>query len=146
MINWPVVLCGFFPLIACYITIPWFRAAVNRRLTFKPFDYDALDEILTDGMPEKLTISCLQATYRVNSPAHSHIDIYAHKDNVAVVRMLVDPNFPIARCFHDVLNANINAFAVKSHRPPTLIINQCLYPVVEYEYDDQYLLIYLKHK
>lgn len=146
-IPWYVMfMIGMLPLSTCYVVFPWFRAAVNRRLTFKPLDYDALDEILTGGMPERVTITCLQAAYRSNTPAHSHVDIYPHKENVAVIRMLVDPNFPIARTFHKVLIDNYSAFAVKSNRAPLITINQCVYPVVEYEYDDTYLLIYVKHK
>ncbi|AWY08531.1 hypothetical protein HOT49_gp272 [Erwinia phage vB_EamM_Alexandra] len=146
-IPWYVMFAvGMLPLSTCYVVFPWFRAAVNRRLTFKPLDYDALDEILTNGMPEKVTITCLQAAYRANVPTHSHVDIYPHKDNVAVIRMLVDDNFPIARIFHNVLIDNYNAFAVKSNRAPLVTINQCIYPVVEYEYDDTYLLIYVKHQ
>lgn len=145
-IWWPSIAIGFLPLVTCYVTFPWFRAAVNRRLTFKPLDYDALDQILVNGLPERMTIECLQAKYKANQPEHSHVDIYPHKQGVAVIRMLVDEAFPIARIFHDVLSHNISALCMKSNKPPVIVINQSVYSVLNYEYDDTYLLIYIEHE
>lgn len=146
-IWWPtIIICFALPMSACYATIPWFRAAVNRRLTFKPFDYDALTQIFERGLPERLTIECLQATYKGNTPEHLFVDIYPHKENVAAVRFRVDEDFPIARIFHNALVGNYSALCIRSKKPPVLSINQSVYRVIEYEYDSQYLLIYLKHE
>lgn len=139
---------GLIPLACCYVTIPWFRTAVNRRLTFQPLDYDAVKEILDDGMPERLELECLQASYKSNKIGafESHIDFYPHRDGVVVCRMKVDPAFPIAPMFHKVLVSNINALCVKSKQPPMIRVNYSTYPVVEFDYDDKYLLIYFKHQ
>lgn len=143
-IPWYVMFAvGLIPLACCYIVFPWFRAAVKRRVTFKPLNYDSLNQILADGMPERLSIECLQAGYHGTFLPHTHIDIYAHKNNTAVIRMRVDEKMPIARMFHSVLVDNINAFALPSSKPPLIVINQCAYTVLEYEYDDEYLLIYV---
>ena len=146
MMPWYVaVMVGLIPLATCYFVFPWFRAAVNRRLTFKPLDYDALTEIYRKGMPNALVIECLQARYRANVEHHSHVDIYPHGIGMAVIRFVVDEKFPVARIFHDVLSANISALCIKSKKAPKIEINQSVYQVLEYEYDDQFLLIYVKH-
>ncbi|EBY9527388.1 hypothetical protein D5P86_00200 [Salmonella enterica subsp. enterica serovar Infantis] len=145
-IWWPSIIISFLPVATCYVVFPWFRAAVNRRLTFKPLDYDALSYILDNGMPERLSIECLQAKYKSNAPQHTHIDIYPHKEGIAVIRMTVDEDFPIARIFRDVLIDNITALCLKSHKPPMIVINQSAYRVQEYEFDNYYLFIYVKHQ
>ena len=75
-IYWPTILICLTPLLACYATIPWFRAAVDRRLMFKPFDYDALTDIYANGMPERMRIECLHAKYTAFQENHSHVDIF----------------------------------------------------------------------
>lgn len=144
-IWWPTILICLTPLAACYATIPWFRAAVDRRLRFKSMDYDALTEIFDDGMPERMRIECLQAKYNAHQADHSYVDIYPHKEGVATIRFRVDPEFPIARMFHDVLVGNYNALGIKTKKAPVISINQSVYRVLDFEYDDQYLLIYVKH-
>lgn len=144
-IYWPTILICLTPLFACYATIPWFRAAVDRRLMFKPFDYDALTDIYANGMPERMRIECLQAKYTAFQANHSHVDIFPHKENVAALRFRVDEEFPIARIFHGVLVGNYNALGLKTKKAPTISINQSVYRVLDFEYDDQYLFIYVKH-
>ena len=144
-IYWPTILICLMPLIACYATIPWFRAAVDRRLMFKSLDYDAITEIFADGMPERMRIECLQAKYTAYQTNHTHVDIFPHKQGVAAIRFSVDKEFPIASIFHKVLVANYNVLGLKSKKAPTISINQSVYRVLNFEYDDQYLLIYVKH-
>ncbi|AXG67305.1 hypothetical protein HOU09_gp261 [Dickeya phage vB_DsoM_AD1] len=145
-IWWPSIAIGLLPLATCYAVFPWFRAAVNRRLTFKAFDYDALDDILSGNMPERLRIKCLQASYSSNDGDHTHVDIYPYKENTAVIRIAMDDDFPIARMFRDVLINNITALCLKGRKLPLITINQSTYQVLGYQHDNYYLHIYVEHK
>ena len=151
MLNVPVLICGFTPLVVCYILVPWFRAAVNRRLTFKPFDYDPLATILEKGSPDKIVVECLQARYSSNSASlfDEHLAFYPQSDTVTVCRMRFDEDFPIARIFHVVLKNNftwpkILDLPVKTRQ--MIRIDYKLYPIISFESDGEYLLIYIEHK
>ncbi|QYW05626.1 hypothetical protein pEaSNUABM25_00270 [Erwinia phage pEa_SNUABM_25] len=139
---------GCVPLFFCYVTMPWFRAAVKRRLLFKPRDYDSVQEILDTGIPPEISIECLQASYRSNMPVKyaQHIDFYPHKEGIVCCRMKYDEQFPIARIFNGVLVANIGLLALPSKKMPRITINYSTYQVTDFDSDNEYLHIYLQHK
>lgn len=138
---------GLLPLFFCYVTMPWFRAAIKRRL-LKPRDYDALKEILDKGVPSVISIECLQASYRSNMPVKyaKHIDFYQHKEGIVCCRMKYDEQFPIARIFNGVLVANIGLLALPSKKMPRITINYSTYLVSSFDSDTEYLHIYIEYK
>ncbi len=142
-----ILLCiGIF--ISCCIVSVRFRACVKRCLQFKSLDYDALTEIMVFNKYDNLVIECLQARCTFPSARISRliVDFYPHRDDIVVLRMRVFPEFPVALMFHKVLVGNYGPLCIKQKKAPLITINCCVYQVVEFDFDEEYLLIYLKHE